>query len=309
MSEGEMLIIKVPGSSANLGPGFDSIGLALNVYLTLEVEKADKWEMIPLSPPLEAFPKDEKNFVFQVAIKTAKKFGQVLPACRIKMKSDIPLARGLGSSAAAIVAGIELADSLCGLHLTEQEKLEVASDIEGHPDNVGASLLGGLFVGCQIEGQVFSQVFSELELDVVAVIPKKELLTKDSRGVLPLNLEYKEAVQAGAIGNVLIGALLNHNYSLAGQMMKRDLYHHPYRKKIVPHLEVIEEHAPALGAFGVALSGAGPTVLCLVKKGKASAVAEGLSKLLPEMEYRRLRVDSRGSVVRSSIKDESQCLA
>ncbi|MBU8880770.1 homoserine kinase [Bacillus sp. FJAT-29790] len=300
MSEGEMLIIKVPGSSANLGPGFDSIGLALNVYLTLEVVRAENWEIVPLSKHLAIYPKDETNFIFQIAIKTAKKYNQKLPGCRIQVTSDIPLARGLGSSAAAIVAGIELADALCGLELTKQEKLELASRIEGHPDNVGASLLGGLVIGCQSETEVSAEAFHHLAMDVVAVVPKEELLTKESRGVLPDNFSYKEAVQAGAVANVLIASLLNSNFTLAGKMMKADLYHHPYRKKMVPHLAVIEEKAPNLGAFGVALSGAGPTVLCLAEAGKAPGIAAGLRNILPEMEYLCLEIDQIGSRVYSS---------
>lgn len=300
MSEGEMLIIKVPGSSANLGPGFDSLGLALSVYLTLEVEKADKWEVVSLSEELAAFPTDEKNFIFQIAMETAAKYGCQLPACIIRMSSNIPLARGLGSSAAAIVAGIELADSLCQLQLTKQEKLELASRIEGHPDNVGASIFGGLVIGCQLEEEVFVESFSNLELDAVVVIPRHELLTKDSRDVLPEEFSYKNAVQAGAIGNVLVASLLNQNYSLAGKMMKADLFHHPYRNVLVPHLELIEEEAVKLGAFGVALSGAGPTVLCLTEVGKGETVAKGLSAALPEMEYRCLKIDQNGSIVYSS---------
>lgn len=300
MSEGEMLIIKVPGSSANLGPGFDSLGLALTVYLTLEVEKADKWEVVPLSEQLSAFPTDERNFVFQIAMETAAKYNRKLPGCTVRMSSDIPLARGLGSSAAAIVAGIELADSLCQLQLSKQEKLELATGIEGHPDNVGASIFGGLVIGCQLEEGVFAETFSNLELDAVVVISKEELLTKDSRNVLPNEFSYKNAVQAGAIGNVLVASLLKHNYTLAGNLMKADLYHHPYRKVLVPHLEIIEEEAIQRGAFGVALSGAGPTVLCLTELGKGDAVAKGLSALLPEMEYRCLKIDQNGSTVYTS---------
>ena len=297
MSEGEMLIIKVPGSSANLGPGFDSIGLALDVYLTLEVVRADQWKVVPLSEELNVFPQDETNYIVQIALDTAKKYNQKLPPCQVSVKSDIPLARGLGSSAAAIVAGIELADALAKLHLTKQEKLEWASVIEGHPDNVGASLLGGLVVGCQLEEEVSIESFHQLEIDIVAVIPKEELLTKASRGILPQTFLYENAVQAGAIGNVMIAALLNNNFKLAGKMMKADRYHHPYRKEIVPHLQVIEEIAPDFGAFGVALSGAGPTVLCLAEKGAGLDLAAKLARVLPEMEYRLLNIEQAGSKV------------
>ncbi|KON86475.1 serine kinase [Sporosarcina globispora] len=297
MSEGEMVVIKVPGSTANLGPGFDSIGLALNLYLTLEAERADKFEMIPLSEPLSIYPSDESNFIFQVAMDTAKKYGRELQGCKARISSDIPLTRGLGSSAAAIVAGIELADVLCGLRLSQHEKLELSSRMEGHPDNAGASLLGGIVIGCMSEEEVHVQSIKNIEFDIIAVVPKEELLTKESRGVLPEEWSFKAAVQAGAVGNVMVAALLSRNYSLAGKMMSADLFHHPYRKEMVPHLEVIEKAAPRLGAFGVALSGAGPAVLCLSESGCAPAVAEGLQRVLPEMEILCLKIDQEGSAV------------
>lgn len=297
MSEGEMLVIKVPGSTANLGPGFDSIGLALNLYLTLEVEHSDNYEMIPLSEPLSIYPADESNFIFQVAMDTAMKYGRELPGCKVRISSDIPLTRGLGSSAAAIVAGIELADSLCELHLSQQEKLEISSCMEGHPDNAGASLLGGMVIGFQSEDEVNVQSIKNLALDIIAVVPKEELLTKESRAVLPEEWSFKKAVQAGAVGNVMVAALLCGNYQLAGKMMKADLYHHPYRKKMVPHMDAVENAAPGLGAFGVALSGAGPAVLSLAEAGMAPEVANGLRKVLPDMEILCLEIDQAGSTV------------
>ncbi len=297
MNEGDMLTIQVPGSTANLGPGFDSIGLAVNLYLRLEVERADQWEVIPCSKKLQVFPKDESNFVIQVALQTAAKFNQSLPSCRIKMTSDIPLARGLGSSAAAIVAGIELANALCHLELTNEEKFRLATSIEGHPDNVGASLFGGLVVGVQLDDSVEAVVYRDLEFALVAVVPKQELLTKESRGVLPTQLPYSESVQAGAIANVMIAALLRGDYALAGRMMAKDLYHQPYRRALVPHLQEIENLAYELGAFGVALSGAGPTVVCCYEKGQGDKLQQKLQSHNPEMIYHQLQIDQIGSQI------------
>ena len=299
MSEGDMLIIKVPASTANLGPGFDSIGMALDLYLTLEVEKADNWKVIPLSKEMEVFPNDESNFIIQVAMKTAQKYNKSLHSAIVKVHSEIPLARGLGSSAAAIVAGIELADSLGHLNLSKQEKLEIAAVMEGHPDNAGASLLGGLVIGCQTNESVDAVVFHDVDFDIVAVVPNEELLTKKSRGVLPEEISFAQAVTAGAVGNVLVASLLKGDYTLAGKMMKDDRYHQPYRRELVPHMAIIEEKAPQYGAFGVALSGAGPTILCLSEPGTADNVINGLQKHLPNMTYFSLKVDQTGSKVYS----------
>ncbi|WP_338471929.1 homoserine kinase [Niallia sp. XMNu-256] len=297
MSTSDMFMIKVPASTANLGPGFDSIGMALNLYLTLEVELADKWEVIPLSEEMEIFPKDENNFIIKIATETAVKYGKILPPARVKVKSDIPLARGLGSSASAIVAGIELADSLCQLNLSRQEKFEIASEVEGHPDNAGASVFGGLLIACQSSDSVDAIVEHNVDFEIVAVVPREELLTKTARGVLPEELSFGQAVSAGAVSNVLVAALLKKNYRLAGKMMKKDLYHQPYRRELVPHMAIIEEKAPAFGAFGVALSGAGPTILCFVEPGKSQSVISGLQETLSDMDYLSLKVDQAGSKV------------
>ncbi len=178
-------VIKVPASTANLGPGFDSIGLALNLYLTLEVEASDKWEFFSTTDELKQFPPNEQHFICQVALRTATKFGKELTPCKVKMDSEIPLGRGLGSSASAIVAGIELADYAADLGLTKQEKLLLATEMEGHPDNVGASIYGGLVIGCYQPGEVNLVSFPELPFEMVMVIPKEILLTKDSRDILP----------------------------------------------------------------------------------------------------------------------------
>lgn len=292
-----MFIIEVPASSANLGPGFDSIGIALNLYLRLEVRPAEQWEVIPLSESLHGLPSNEDNFIVQIALQTAKKYGRELPACKISVSSDIPLARGLGSSASAIVAGIELADAVCRLNLSKWEKFELASREEGHPDNAGASVFGGLVIGAQTEDRISAAVFHDLKLDIVAAVPKNELLTKKSRSVLPEELLYKDAVQAGAVGNVLVAALLSGNFELAGEMMRADRFHHPYRKELVPELEILEREAPKHGAFGVALSGAGPTVLCFAKAGQAQEIIKHLKGKLSELDFHQLSIDQTGSSV------------
>ncbi|PKG23609.1 homoserine kinase [Niallia nealsonii] len=301
MSESDMIQIRVPASSANLGPGFDSIGLALDLYLTLDVILSDKWEVIPMNRELEEFPKDDTNFIVKTAAEVAKRYNKELTPCQIKVSSNIPLARGLGSSASAIVAGIELADCICDLKLSKKEKFHIASLMEGHPDNVGASIFGGLIIGCQLDEDIDVEVIHSIDLELVAVVPKEELLTKSSRGVLPEAMSYSESVAAGAVSNLLVAALLTGNMELAGKMMKKDKYHQPYRKGLVPHLQVIEDHALDFGAYGVTLSGAGPTVLCFIKKGQTSSVINGLKNLLPNMEYLPIHVDYKGSYVTGSL--------
>ena len=297
MTPNERFLIKVPASSANLGPGFDSVGIAVDLFLTLEVELSDKWEIRSADEELNQLPTDERHFICQVAMKTAEKYQKTLPACKVLMTSEIPLARGLGSSAAAIIAGIELADLAGELGLSREEKLGISTEMEGHPDNVGASLYGGLVVGCYQNNEVDLIPFSNLSFEMVAMIPEETLLTKVSREVLPSSFNYKEAVQASATSNLLIAALLNENWALAGKMMKLDLFHQPYRRSLIPFYQEIENAAQKHGAFGVALSGAGPTVLCFVEKGSGTALANELQKEFKQMAAKVLNIENSGSCV------------
>ncbi|MBD3109044.1 homoserine kinase [Bacillus sp. AGMB 02131] len=298
MSNDDMMFsIRVPASTANLGPGFDSIGLALSLYLTVHVYRSDKWEVMPLSEEMKAFPTDESHYVIQIAKKTAAKYGKTLPTCRLAVESEIPLARGLGSSASAIVAGIQLADSLCHLHLTKEEKVYLASYEEGHPDNAGASVAGGLVVGMHEEEQTSLLSFPLASVAVAVVIPKYELLTSDSRNVLPPSLSFKESVKASAIANTFLAALLSGNFELAGSMMKRDLFHQPYRRELVPLLSEVEGFAYERGAFGVALSGAGPSIVCFAETEKMSHLLEDLSERFPDCDVKQVEIDQEGCVV------------
>jgi homoserine kinase len=296
---GQVLFVKVPASSANLGPGFDSLGVALNLYMEVHAAISDSWKVVPLSDSLAGFPVDEKNFICQIAIQTAELYKQTMPALQVSVKSDIPLARGLGSSAAAIVAGVELANEFCGLQLTRYEKLSVASQFEGHPDNAGASLFGGVVVGSQIGDEVDITVLDMVQFDPILAVPNQELLTETSRDVLPAVMDYQRCVQASAVANQLLAALMTQNWPLAGKMMASDLFHQPYRKALVPFFEELQEKAIQSGAFGVALSGAGPSILCLAEPGKGEEVAEELRKRLVGMEIFNLKIDQDGC--RSSI--------
>ncbi|GLH64425.1 homoserine kinase [Parageobacillus sp. G301] len=297
MKEDGMLKIVVPASTANLGPGFDSIGLAVSRYLTLEVRLADEWKFIPQSPEVEAIPPGTDNLIYQVAAQVAQTYGCTLPSCAVDVYSDIPFTRGLGSSAAAVVAGIELANELAGLSLTLEQKVRLASCYEGHPDNVGASLYGGLVIGSHRQEETNIVHVPNVQFDLVAVIPSYELETKKARSALPELLAREEAVEASAVSNVLVAALLTKNWELAGKMMAADLFHQPYRKKLVPQLSLVETLAAQYGAFGVALSGAGPTVLAFTEPGKGESLKEKLLPHFPDCAVEFLTVEQKGSQV------------
>lgn len=288
-------VIRVPASSANLGPAFDSAGLALGLYLTLDVKESDEWEFLHMSPLLPPVDNTGEHFIFQAARQTAEAYSAELPACKVIMSSEIPLARGLGSSASAAVAGIELANRACSLSLSPQDKLMLATQIEGHPDNAAASLYGGLAItALHPDGGVDVFHTTEVQADIVAFIPEFELKTEQARQVLPDRYLRKRAAAASAVSNVMIAALLAGDYELAGRMMEKDLFHEPYRIRLLPGFAEIRAAARELGAYGTAISGAGPALLSLVPAGEGSRLAQALCMQFPHCKPKVLKLDKTG---------------
>ena len=283
--------ITVPATSANVGPGFDSVGVAVSKYLTIEIlEPSEKWEVLH---DLGDVPSDETNLL----ITTALQVKADLQPHRIKMVSDIPLARGLGSSSSVIVAGIELANQLAHLQLSADEKLVIATKIEGHPDNVAPAIFGNLVISSYVDEKVNSAVAAFPEASFVAFIPNYELKTSDSRNVLPNEFSYKEAVDASSIANVAIAALLTGDLEKAGKAIEADLFHERFRQKLVKEFAPIKEAAHEVGAYATYLSGAGPTIMTLAPKAKEAELVERLEALALDGEVVALYVDTKGVFV------------
>lgn len=281
--------IRIPATSANLGPGFDSCGIALSQYLSIEVlEDAEEWVIHHNLG--EDIPKDKSNLLIQTALSIAPD----LTPKALKMTSDIPLARGLGSSSSVIVGGIELANRLNNLSLSQKEKVRIATEMEGHPDNVAPAICGDFVVASYVNGEVHSVKHHFPMCDVIAYVPDHHLLTTESRSVLPDSIPYKEAVQASSIANVMIAAILNGNLPLAGIMMEKDKWHENYRQQLVPHLQQIRKISHELGAYGAFLSGAGPTVLVLSPEEKTNKIVERLNHLPLSAAIHILSIDQEG---------------
>lgn len=281
--------IIVPATSANVGPGFDSVGVAVTKYLEIQVcEEREEW-MIEHQLG-KWIPRDERNLLLKIAL-------QIVPDLqprRLKMISDIPLARGLGSSSSVIVAGIELANQLGNLKLTDHDKLQLATKIEGHPDNVAPAIYGNLVIASSVEGQVSAVVAPFPECAFLAYIPNYELRTRDSRGVLPKKLSYKEAVAASSIANVAIAALLTGDMVKAGQAIESDLFHERYRQELVREFATIKKVAKRNGAYATYLSGAGPTVMVLADPDKMPKIKAELEKQPFKGKLHELQVDTQG---------------
>ena len=221
---------------------------------------------------MEFVPSDERNLLIKTALKVSKN----LQPHRVKMVSDIPLARGLGSSSSVIVAGIELANQLGQLNLSNEEKLWWATKIEGHPDNVAPAIFGNLVIASYVNKEVSSIVTDFPYTAFLAFIPNYQLRTSDSRGVLPNQLSYKKAVAASSIANVAIAALMKGDMVTAGKAIESDMFHEQFRQRLIPEFYPIKQLGKEVGAYATYLSGAGPTVMTLLPQDK---VDEMVAKL------------------------------
>ena len=248
-------LVRVPATSANLGSGFDVFAAALSLHLELEVTEADALEVDVGGAPLAA---DRSNLCVRA-------FERLHPADahRFQLRSEIPIARGLGSSAAAIVAGLMAADHLYELALDPVEIYRHAVELEGHPDNVAAALFGGVALCPRHEaGELPTPVRLEPPqgLEPVLVIPHEEVSTRDARAALPATLEFDAAVANVAASAQLALGIERSDLALIARGLE-DRLHQPAREALYPRSMEIVDAAAELGAVGASISGAGPTVL------------------------------------------------
>ena len=281
--------IIVPATSANVGPGFDSVGIAVTRYLTIEVlEPADAWL---IEHDLGAgIPTDEKNLLLSTALSIAP----AIQPHHIKMTSEVPLARGLGSSSSVIVAGIELANQLANLQLSDAEKLRIATEIEGHPDNVAPAIFGNMVIASYIGEDVQYVTADFPSCDLVAFVPSYQLKTSDSRNVLPKEWSYKEAVAASSVANVAIAALLKGDLETAGRSIELDHFHERYRQSLVKEFPQVKEVAHQHDAYATYLSGAGPTIMNLLAPEHAASFVAALAALGLDGQIFQLKIDTFG---------------
>ena len=286
--------LTVPASTANLGPGFDSIGLALDLHLSICVSPASEWTVEYSDDGYQHLTSGIDNLIVSTALAVAEMFNRSLSPAKLRVETDIPLGRGLGSSAAAIAGGIEIADRLLGLDLSMTEKVKIGSAMEGHPDNVSASFLGGLTIS-YFDGNELEVIHvPQVEIGVVILVPPMEFLTTESRGMLPQSLEHSVATRGSAAGNVLSAALVSGNWETAGRLMGKDTLHEPYRKNKFPDFEAVRQACKEAGAYGSTISGAGPSLFIATKNGDEDGVAARLSEQFPHYECVVLKPTSEG---------------
>ncbi len=289
-----MFEVKVPATSANMGPGLDTLGVAFKLYNRFIVEE--------IETGLEILGCNEKfansnNLVYSSMLKTFKKLGKAPKGVRLTFKTDIPVSGGLGSSATCILAGITAANRLCGDVLTKQEILNFACVIEGHSDNVTPAFVGGMTVSIIDNGDIhYNKIPISGGIKFCVLIPKLQLSTEDSRAVLPERVPLKDAVFNVGRVSMLIVALVNGDYK-GVKLACRDKLHQPYRMGLIKNYLEITSFVKKGEALGVFLSGAGPTIMVMLKKGDNNT-EEKLKKFLKGLsgnwETLNLEIDENG---------------
>ncbi|MDJ0581970.1 homoserine kinase [Crocosphaera sp.] len=297
--------VTVPATTANIGPGFDCIGAALSLYNQFEFTEnpeADTDLTITVTgTEAHRITGDRSNLLYQAFTNLYNHLNKTPPKIAINIKLGVPLARGLGSSATAIIGGLLGANILAGQPLSTVEIMELAIEIEGHPDNVVPALLGNcqLSVGEPKKWEI-CQIPWHSDIVPVVAIPNFELSTEEARAVLPKTLPRADAIYNIARMGLLIKALESGN----GQWLNRamaDKLHQPYRKGLIEGYEFVEECALNAGAYGMVISGAGPTLLALANSEHIQAVEDAMKNAWSQLEItadvRSLAIDTQGAKV------------
>ena len=273
-----MIKIQVPATTANLGPGFDCLGLALKLYLNLEIEQIEEGLIIEYQGEgADKFSSKKDTLIRKSAELVLKKTRQdkSKKGLKIKVFNQIPITRGLGSSASAIIGGIVGAAKLYNINLTNQEMLELALPLEGHMDNIVPALIGGLTLAYKTgqEEIKWARIKTPRDLRVVVGIPDFTLSTEKMRKALPQKVALPEAVFNLSRSALLVNALQNSDWDVLAEAME-DRLHQPYRAPFIPGIEDIFLKIKKTGLAGVALSGSGPSVVSLTKKGQEEAIGK-----------------------------------
>jgi homoserine kinase len=295
--------IRVPASTSNLGPGFDCFGLALKLYLTVRATAVpaatEPCNVVNTgAKENEALPRNGSNLIYRAMAFVARRENISLPPVVLRVHNEIPLASGLGSSAAAIVAGIKLGGLLTRHEISDQTIQNYATEFEGHPDNVAASLYGGFLASCTChDGAVVSAGFAwPAQIRVVVVSPHSQLPTHVARAALPRTVSRHDAVHNLQRSALFVSAIAQQRYDILWEAM-RDRLHQPQRESLVPGLKEALALPRMRGLLGIALSGAGPSIVALVDDNDdeiGARVASCFQARGIEATIRTLEVDNEG---------------
>ncbi len=292
-----MIKVRVPATSANIGPGFDCLGIALSLYNTFYFEEIN--EGLIIEGCEEQYCGDD-NLIFISMKKAFDKLDYKYKGIKIKIEDDVPMSRGLGSSASCIIGGIVGANQLTGGKLDNNQILELATAIEGHPDNIAPALLGGLTSAVQGEDKIYySKMNLSKDLSFHALIPDFKLSTKEARSVLPQDISRSNGVYNIGRTALLLSSLMNNEFNNLKEALN-DKLHQPYRGKLIPNFDEIIKKCYDLEGLGVFLSGAGPTIMAISHRENISFstnIKSFLNELEINWEVKDLSIDYKGTVV------------
>lgn len=298
---------RVPASVANLGPGFDALGLALSLHNELAVEVGiDRTTVEILGEGADSLPRDDRNLVVRTLYKALEHLGRKPVPVWVRTTNRIPLARGLGSSSTAIVGGVFLANELCGRPLDRDELFQVAARIEGHPDNVAPALLGGLAISVSTGPGEFQALSVDLESlskwKYVVAIPDFSISTAQARKLLPSKVSFEDAVFNLGRASLVVAALLKGPGKSPNAVLReamKDRLHQPHRKKLIEGVDEVMASAYKAGALGVCVCGSGPAILAISSKW-ANRIGEAMVRTFQHKgraaRYEVLNFETAGTI-------------
>ncbi|MDA8229068.1 MAG: homoserine kinase [Desulfitobacterium hafniense] len=301
-----MICVSVPATSANLGPGFDCLGLALTLYNRIIIEENQPFKIKLTGEYREHIPLDETNLVWQTMCHLWNILNYPIPQVSITLENNVPPTRGLGSSSTAIVGGLIAANTLAGSRLSKLELLQIANELEGHPDNVTPALLGGVTLSVETDNGIMPRILAKNpKLSAIAIVPDLLLETDVARNLLSDEVARKDAVYNITHTGLIIEAFLREDYGLLKEGML-DKLHQDKRSSLIPGMFKVIEKALDSGAYGAALSGSGPTLLALTRPGNEFKVGKGMVDIFDSYGIKAksyyLAIDHHGTRVDVSIQ-------
>jgi homoserine kinase len=296
-----MITVRVPATSANMGAGFDTLGVALSLYNTLQIEELERGLDIRAMYSTDYIPRNENNLVYRAMKTVFDEVGYPMRGLRIIQNSQIPVTRGLGSSSACIIGGMIAANILSGRHLEYEDILNFATKMEGHPDNVAPALYGGFCISAVEKGKtVCESVKLDSNIKFAVMIPDYFVATRKSRGTLPDKVTYPDAAFNISRAALFTAAMISGKLSLLRTGVQ-DRLHQPYRSVYIEGMDTIFEKTYSLGARATYLSGSGPTILSILD-GDTRAFQRGMIRFFQENSHqwrcKVLSCDNVGTVVK-----------
>lgn len=293
--------IQVPATTANLASGFDCVGIALNLYNYFDVEVSSESSITWFgSEKTNTLPKTENNLIHHSIKKVFEYVDKEIINTSINAEINIPVSRGLGSSSSAIIAGVFIANQLLDNILTKDELINIANDIEGHPDNITPCLFGGITSSIVDSGKVYiNRINDTSKLKFIFLVPDFQLSTKEARKVLPQHVQFSDAVFNLSRVSFLVQGFSKDDSNLL-KLGLQDKLHEPYRSKLIKGFDELRQKALSLGALNLIISGAGPTLLTIVEKDE-KYIAEELKSTWKSLDvnsyYHLLEIDTKGVIL------------